>query len=102
MSAEAPDTPAGIPLSHYLKTLKLTTFLREYQKLAHQCTTEGVGVKQFVPSDHLIKVIARSMRHTCRRRSSVSRRGEPTHACLNQKDVYAFRIPWARTLGKIA
>ncbi len=38
MSTEAPE----ILLSHYLKTLKLPTFQREYQKLARQCATEGV------------------------------------------------------------
>ena len=34
MSAEAPDNPPAILLSHYLKTLKLPTFQREHQKLA--------------------------------------------------------------------
>ena len=34
--------PHTILLSHYLKTLKLPTFQREYQKLARQCATEGV------------------------------------------------------------
>lgn len=38
MSTEAPE----ILLSHYLKTLKLPTFQREYQKLARLCATEGV------------------------------------------------------------
>ena len=38
MSGEASE----ILLSHYLKTLKLPTFLREHQKLARQCATEGV------------------------------------------------------------
>lgn len=38
MTAEAPD----ILLAHYLKTLKLPTFQREYQKLARLCATEGV------------------------------------------------------------
>ena len=38
MSTEVPV----ILLSHYLKTLKLPTFQREYQKLARQCATEGV------------------------------------------------------------
>jgi DNA replication protein DnaC len=38
MSTEAPE----ILLSHYLKSLKLPTFLREYQKLARLCATEGV------------------------------------------------------------
>jgi len=38
MSTEVPE----ILLSHYLKTLKLPTFQREYQKLARQCATEGL------------------------------------------------------------
>lgn len=38
MSVEVPE----ILLSHYLKTLKLPTFQREYQKLARLCATEGV------------------------------------------------------------
>ena len=39
MSTDVPE----ILLSHYLKTLKLPTFQREYQKLARQCATEGVN-----------------------------------------------------------
>jgi len=35
------DTPQVL-LAHYLKTLKLPTFLREYDKLARQCATNGV------------------------------------------------------------
>ena len=38
MSTEAPE----ILLAHYLKTLKLPTFQREYQTLARLCATEGV------------------------------------------------------------
>ena len=38
MSTEVPE----ILLSQYLKTLKLPTFQREYQKLARLCATEGV------------------------------------------------------------
>ncbi|NEJ26309.1 AAA family ATPase, partial [Rhizobium leguminosarum] len=38
MSTEVPE----ILLTHYLKTLKLPTFQREYQKLARLCATEGV------------------------------------------------------------
>ena len=33
------DTPQVL-LAHHLKTLKLPTFLREYDKLARQCATE--------------------------------------------------------------
>ena len=35
------DTPRLL-LGHHLKVLKLPTFLREYDKLARQCATEGV------------------------------------------------------------
>lgn len=38
MTVEAPE----ILRAHYLKTLKLPTFQREYQKLARLCATEGV------------------------------------------------------------
>ena len=36
------DAPE-ILLAHHLKTLKLPTFLREYEKLARQCAAEGAG-----------------------------------------------------------
>ena len=35
------DTPQLL-LNHHLKTLRLPTFLREYDKLARQCASEGV------------------------------------------------------------
>ena len=35
-------------LAHHLKTLKLPTFLREYDKLARQCATEGLDHVQFL------------------------------------------------------
>ena len=35
------DTPQLL-LAHHLKSLKLPTFLREYDKLAQQCAAEGV------------------------------------------------------------
>jgi hypothetical protein len=35
------DTPPLL-LAHHLKTLKLPTFLREYDKVARQCAAEGV------------------------------------------------------------
>jgi len=35
-------------LGHYLKTLKLPTDLREYQKIARQCATEGVDYECFL------------------------------------------------------
>ena len=35
-------------LAHHLKTLKLPTFLREYEKLARQCAAEGLEHVQFL------------------------------------------------------
>ena len=35
------DTPSSVAERHHLKTLKLPTFLREYDKLARQCATAG-------------------------------------------------------------
>jgi DNA replication protein DnaC len=37
--SEAPE----ILLSHHLKTLKLPTFLREYDKLARHCAADGLA-----------------------------------------------------------
>ncbi|AAK88586.1 ATPase AAA [Agrobacterium tumefaciens] len=44
MSDEVPE----ILLAHYLKTLKLPTFQREYQKLARLCATEGVDHVEYL------------------------------------------------------
>ena len=41
---EAPE----ILLAHHLKTLKLPTFLREYEKLARQCAAEGLDHVRFL------------------------------------------------------
>ena len=63
MSTEVPE----ILLSHYLKTLKLPTFQREYQKLARLCATEGV--------DHVGYLTRLSERETIERdRRKVERR----------------------------
>ena len=35
------DTPQLL-LAHHLKALRLPTFLREYDKVARQCSTEGI------------------------------------------------------------
>ena len=37
-----------ILLEHHLKRLKLPTLLREYQKVARQCATEGLDHVQFL------------------------------------------------------
>ncbi len=41
------DTPQVL-LAHHLKTLKLPTFLREYDKLARQCATEGADPVRYL------------------------------------------------------
>lgn len=41
------ETPQLL-LSHYLKTLKLPTFLKEYDKVAKQCAAEGVDYERFL------------------------------------------------------
>ena len=41
------DTPQVL-LAHYLKTLKLPTFLKEYGKVAKQCAAEGVDYERFL------------------------------------------------------
>jgi hypothetical protein len=41
MTATAPGAPQVL-LAHHLKALKLPTFLREHDKLARQCASDGV------------------------------------------------------------
>jgi DNA replication protein DnaC len=43
-----------ILLEHHLKRLKLPTVLREYQKVARQCATEGLDHVQFLR--HLVEL----------------------------------------------
>ena len=42
-----PQTPQVL-LAHYLKSLHLPTFLREYEKVAQQCASEGVDYPRFL------------------------------------------------------
>lgn len=41
------DTPKLL-LAHHLKTLKLPTVLREFDKVAQQCAAEGLDHVQFL------------------------------------------------------
>src|SRR5579863_9378978 len=41
------DTPQVL-LDHHLKTLRLPTFLREYDKVAQQCAAEGVDFPRYL------------------------------------------------------
>jgi DNA replication protein DnaC len=54
-------------LAHHLKTLKLPTFLREYDKLARQCASEGLDHVQFLARLVELELIDRERRMIERR-----------------------------------
>jgi len=56
-----------ILLVHHLKTLKLPTFLREYEKLARQCAAEGLDHVQFLARLVELELIDRERRMVERR-----------------------------------
>ena len=60
---DAPD----ILLAHHLKTLKLPTFLREYEKLARQCAAEGLDHVRFLARLVELELIDRERRMIERR-----------------------------------
>ena len=55
------DTPQVL-LAHHLKTLKLPTFLREYDKLARQCAAEGVDHVRYLVRLTELELIDRERR----------------------------------------
>ena len=56
-----------ILLAHHLKTLKLPTFLREYDKLARQCAAEGPDHVRFLTRLVELELIDRERRMVERR-----------------------------------
>ena len=60
------DTPQVL-LAHHLKTLKLRTFLREYDKLARQCATEGADHVRYLVRLTELELIDRERRMVERR-----------------------------------
>lgn len=60
------DTPQ-ILLAHYLKALKLPTFLREYEKVARQCAVEGVDHIRYLLRLAELEMIERERRTVERR-----------------------------------
>ena len=60
------DAPE-ILLAHHLKTLKLPTFLREYEKLARHCATEGLDHVRFLARLVELELIDRERRMIERR-----------------------------------
>ena len=60
------DTPQVL-LAHHRKTLKLPTFLREYDKLARQCATEGADPVRYLVRLTELELIDRERRMVERR-----------------------------------
>ena len=60
------DTPQVL-LTHHLKALRLPTFLREYDKLARQCATEGVDHVRYLVRLAELELIDRERRMVERR-----------------------------------
>ena len=60
------DTPQVL-LAHHLKTLKLPTFLREYDKLARHCATEGADHVRYLVRLTELELIDRERRMVERR-----------------------------------
>ena len=60
------DAPRAL-LAHHLKTLKLPTVLREYDKVAQQCATEGMDHVQFLARLVELELIDRERRMIERR-----------------------------------
>src|SRR4051812_21587802 len=60
------DTPQ-ILLAHHLKALRLPTFLREYDKIAQQCASEGVDHPRYLLRLAELELIERERRMVERR-----------------------------------
>ena len=60
------DTPQVL-LNHHLKTLRLPTFLREYDKVAQQCAAEGVDFPRYLLRLSELELLDRERRATERR-----------------------------------
>jgi len=60
-------TPPQLLLAHHLKTLKLPTFLREYEKVAQQCAAEGMDHPRYLLRLSELELIDRERRMVERR-----------------------------------
>ncbi len=73
MTGTPHDTPSSaepaVLLAHHLKTLKLPSFLREYDKLARQCTAEGADHVRYLLRLAELELIDRQRRMIERRRA---------------------------------
>jgi hypothetical protein len=64
-------------LAHHLKALKLPTFLREHERLARQCATEGVDHLRYLLRLAELELIEREQRMVERRCSATTIVGSP-------------------------
>ena len=70
MSGAANPAPADTPqvlLEHHLKMLRLPTFLREYDKVARQCSDESVDYPRYLLRMTELELLDRERRATERR-----------------------------------
>jgi DNA replication protein DnaC len=82
----SPETPQLL-LAHHLKALKLPTFLREYDKLARQCATEGVDHARYLQRLAELELIDRERRLVERR---IKAAGFPAVKSLDSFDFKAL------------
>ena len=80
------DTPQML-LAHHLKTLKLPTFLREYDKIARQCAAEGVDHVRYLLRLAELELIDRERRMVERR---IRQAKFPTPKSLDSFDFKAI------------
>ena len=80
------DTPQVL-LAHCLRTLKLPTFLREYDKVARQCAAEGVDYPRYLLQLAELELIDRERRMIERRIKAAK---FPTVKSLDSFDFAAF------------
>ena len=80
------DTPQLL-LAHHLKTLKLPTFLREYDKVARQCAAEGVDHVRYLFRLAELELIDRERRMVERR---IKQARFPTVKSLDSFDFTAI------------
>ena len=87
-------------LDHHLKTLKLPTFLREYNKVARQCAAEGLDHVQFLARLVELEMIDRERRMIERRIKAAK---FPAVKSLDSVDFTAIpglNQPWDSSYGK--
>ena len=88
------DTPQVL-LAHHLKTLKLPTFLREYDKLARQCATEGADHVRYLVRLTELELIDRERR-------MVERRIRQAGPAVKSLDSFDFKAIAARCWFELA